>query len=91
MNGFRHSVAVKIAYAFCPHRAPLCVESMTFIMKKNPYLKAGEKQGEKRNGTHEDSGNAQKKARKALSAASLVLMESAPRPTAHEIHSERRR
>ena len=64
---------------------------MVFTMKKNPYLQAGEKQGEKRNGTNDDSGNAQKKAKKVPSATSLIFTESAPRPTAHKIYSERRR
>ena len=46
---------------------------MVFTMQKNPYtIAAGEKQGEKRNGTHEDNGNVPKKAKKAPAAASLV-------------------
>ena len=39
---------------------------MVFTMQKNPYtIAAGEKQGEKRNGTHEDNGSIPKKATKA--------------------------
>ena len=74
-SGFHNSVAAKITHThtFWPHRAPpACFGSMVFTMKKNPYLQAGEKQGEKRNGTYGDNGNIQKKIRKAPSAASLV-------------------
>ena len=66
--------AVKITHAFCAHcdPSPPCVGSMVFTMH-NPYAQAGEKQGEKRNSTHDDGGNIQKNARKkAPSAASLV-------------------
>jgi len=46
---------------------------MVFTMQKNPYTNAaGEKQGEKRTGTHEDNGSVPKKAKKAPAAASLV-------------------
>ena len=62
--------SVKIAHAFCPQRA---LAAMVFTMQKNPYtIAAGEKQGEKRNGTHEDNGSIPKKATKAPAAASLV-------------------
>ena len=44
---------------------------MVFTMH-NPYDQAGEKQGEKRKSAQDDGGNAQKKAKKAPSAASLV-------------------
>jgi hypothetical protein len=44
---------------------------MVFTMQ-NPYVQAGEKQGEKRNGSNDDNSNVQKKAKKAPSAASLV-------------------
>ena len=44
---------------------------MVFAMH-NPYEQAGEKQGEKRKSAQDDGGNAQKKAKKAPSAASLV-------------------
>ena len=73
MNSFRNSVAVKITDAHCV-RAPspfFCIGLMVFTMK-NPYIQAGEKQGEKRSGTHDYNGNEQKKAKKAPSAASLV-------------------
>ena len=46
---------------------------MVFTMQKNPYINAaGQKQGEKRTGTHEDNGSVSKKAKKAPAAASLV-------------------
>ena len=39
---------------------------MVFTMQKNPYANAaGEKQGEKRTGTHEDNGRVPKNAKKA--------------------------
>ena len=53
--------------------AQRALAAMVFTMQKNPYtLAAGEKQGEKRNGTHEDNGSVPKKAKKAPAAASLV-------------------
>ena len=46
---------------------------MVFTMQKNPYATAaGEKQGEKRTGTHDDNDSVPKKAKKAPAAASLV-------------------
>ena len=63
--------SVKIARAFCPQR--VLFAAMVFTMQKNPYANAaGEKQGEKRTGTHEDNGSVPKKAKKAPAAASLV-------------------
>ena len=46
---------------------------MVFTMQKNPYADAvGEKQGEKRIGTHMENDSVLKKAKKAPAAASLV-------------------
>ena len=46
---------------------------MVFTLQKNPYVNAaGEKQCEKRTGTHENNGSVPKKAKKAPAAASLV-------------------
>ena len=77
-------------YVFCPHRAPLCIGPMGFNVR-SPYDESEVKQGEKRNGSYDDNCNVQKKTKKAPSAASLVIQESAPRPTPHEIHFEQRR
>ena len=48
---------------------------MVFVMK-NPYTKDDTKQGDKRNGIHEDNGNVSKKANKVPSALSLVPIKS---------------
>ena len=54
------------------HRASFA--AMVFTLQTNPYVNAiGDKQGEKRTGTHEGNGSVLKKAKKAPSAASLVL------------------
>ena len=44
---------------------------MVFVMK-NPYAEHATKQGDKRNGIHEDNGNVPKKANKVPFASSLV-------------------
>ena len=77
-------------HAFRQHRALLCIGSMGFNVR-SPYDESEVKQGEKRNGSHDDNGNVQKKAKKAPSAASLVLQESVLRPTPREFNFEQRR
>ena len=77
-------------HAFCSHRALLCIGPMGFNVR-SPYDESEVKQGEKRNGSHDDNGNIQKKAKKAPSAASLVLQESVLRPTPREFNFEQRR